>query len=397
MLTSDSNAHRECGSALYVSPLDVTVRNGMLQRQHQVLASLAERFPSRLDLITLASPPAAVRRWLSNIGIRARVLDGPYVAMARANATVWYAGNVAACNKARLINHFVFPIRTPLPKLLIERYTTIVSFYAWAFLLLGLNRAGSKVVVDLGDVMGERHDRIGARRWISLSAGAERAIVASNARCIAISEDDRQEFERLYKRPLPVVPFAHAESQALLDLPRQCDRTSVGFLAARGYQNEVIVRTLSSSDFLEPLASSRIRLVMAGGVCDIISETQRERLLRAGATILGGVSSINEFYSRVGTVLNPVGPSTGVKIKSVEALLAGRLLITTRYGADAALMRAFESRITVVDWPLTPTQLADATIRTLAGAREAPADESAKAPELEYLAFAKNRLASMGL
>lgn len=343
---------------LYISPLDVTINNGMLQRQHQTLAALAEMYPGHLDVMTVHSSARVLSRWLDEIGVRARVLKGPYAFLARINSLAWYVGNVIARNRLGRGGDFSFPFRTPLPEAMIDKYDFFMCYYPWAFLLLRLDRAGRKVIVDLGDVMGDRHRRIGARRWISISTTEERSILESGARCLAISADDRAEFERIYGTSLPIVPFLPACYEELLRLSAGPHPFRAGFLAAPGYTNEAAMRILCSEYFLDALLSAGVTLVVAGGICDAIKGDARARLARRQAVILGRVAHVRDFYSQVAVVLHPVGPSTGVKIKAVEALLAGKAVVTTRYGADASLREAFSSQVILVDWPIEPRSLA---------------------------------------
>jgi len=351
--------------ALYLSPLNLRSNNGMLQRQLQVLRALDLVYPDRLEVLSLSTSPGETQRWLQERGFRARALAGFYPQIARLNALAWYGGNVVACNKLKLIRHFVFPITTPLPARLLDRYQTIVCYYPWAFHLLGLQRGGDKVVVDLGDVMAERHERIGTRRWISLQPKDERAILQSQARCIAISEGDQEEFQRLYGISLPVATFLPVDHDRFARLRGTNLPAAVGYLAARGHQNEVVVQALTSEIFLTTLNTADIGLVLAGGICTSLNDIDRARVEAHGGQVLGQVSALEDFYEKVGWVINPVGPSTGVKIKSVEALLAGRGLISTEFGVDAGLQSIFGAQIVMTGWPLDLQGLADTVVRSV--------------------------------
>ncbi|WP_243317484.1 glycosyltransferase [Geothrix paludis] len=351
--------------ALYLSPLDLRANNGMLQRQLQILKALEQAYSNRLDVLSLSSSPEETQRWLQNTGFKARALGGVYPQIARLNALAWYGGNVIACNKLKLIKHFTFPVTTPLPARLIDRYQTIVCYYPWAFHLLGLHRGGGKVVVDLGDVMAERHERIGTRRWISLRPRDERAILHSRARCIAISEGDQAEFQRLYGVSLPVATFLPVDHDRFAHLQTDDLPATVGYLAARGYQNEVVIQALASETFLNTLKTAGVGLVLAGGICASLAEADRARVEAHGGQVLGRVPALEDFYEKVGWVINPVGPSTGVKIKSVEALLAGRGLVTTEFGVDAGLQALFETQIVLTGWPLELQELADTVVRSV--------------------------------
>ncbi len=352
---------------LYVSPLVMSANNGMMQRQHQVLAALCQEFPGRVDFLALAATPASARAWLSQVGLNAKVLDGLFVTMARLNAMAWYYGNVVACNGLKLVDQFRCPFITPLPRAVLSSYSRVVCYYAWAYLLLALIRAGDRVLVDLGDVMADRHERIGIRRWISLASADERSIVLGPARCVAISEGDMDEFRRIYGTTLSVVPFVPPNAASLLATgPAQGLRT-IGFIGAPSYHNEQILKLLAHKEFLTELQRQGIELQIAGGICATADRAVLEALRAGGARVLGRVDDVGTFYSGLGAVLNPVGPSTGVKIKSVEALMAGRGLITTRWGTDLLLDKAFPLQVTSLgDWPVTPADLAKACVECLA-------------------------------
>jgi len=349
---------------LFISPLNVASNNGMMQRQIQILNFL-NKSDVDLDLLSLYSSPSNVNKWLDELKIKAFVLNGFFEFLTRLNAIAWYGGNVILCNKLKMIDAFHFPIRIPASNHLLDRYDRIICYYPWGFPLLRLDRAGAKMVVDLGDVMADRHDRIGTRRWISLDKEQESSILKSKARCIAITLDDQREFQRIYGLTLPVIPFLPPGCAQLRSLPPSTQARKVGFLAALGYQNEEVVKALASEEFLSSMQAAGIELLIAGGICAAIPEHLRAAIRNSGGQVLGRISNLEEFYSQVGVILNPVGPSTGVKIKSVEALLAGRGLLTTKFGADAELLDLFHDQITLLNWPLRVSELALATTQAV--------------------------------
>lgn len=354
----------EADRTLYVSPIDMRTNNGMAQGQHQLLSTLCS-LGKPVDLLSLGASPATARQWLRERGLAATVLTGTLPLLARLNTTLWYGMGVILCNELHWQRYFRFPLRMPIPRRWIDHYDRIVCYYVWPWHLLGLCRAGGKVIVDTGDVMGDRHERIGARRWITVSPRHEEAVLQSQARCLAVSDDDVDEFQRLYKVTIPrifFVPPDHERLQALqtVELPRR-----VGFMGAPGYVNEEILRLFAEPEFLGPLRQADVELVIAGGICETASRAVLARLRAGGARILGRVGSVSEYYRLIGATVNPVGPSTGVKIKSVEALMTGRKLITTRWGADASLAAAFGGQVRFADWPIDPTGLAGICIEAV--------------------------------
>jgi hypothetical protein len=347
---------------LYISPINMSSRDGMMHLQRQILAALCATYGKSVDLLSLGAPAGRARNWLRDAGLSINVLQGFWPWIARLNATLWYGGGVILCNKLRWIDRFYFPLQTPLPRRRIERYDVIVCFYPWAHRLLRLERAGRKVVVCTGDVMADRHERIGARRWISLQSSDERSILESDSRCLAVSQDDRKEFQRLYGVELPVLQFLPTSYPELISLSSRQKPQRVGYLGAASYVNEQVLLLLSQPAFLECLSRAGIELIVAGGICDTAQPSIIRALKRGGARVLGPIDSALDFYSQITAALNPVGPSTGIKIKSVEALMAGCSLITTRWGADESLQEAFGAQITYIDMPIEPSALAKVAV-----------------------------------
>lgn len=363
--------------ALFVSPIDMHQHNGMSEGQVQLLQMLCGIY-EQVDLLSLGALPSAARRWISLQGLRVRTLDGPFAWISALNSIAWYGGGSILCNKLRWIDRFHFPIRTPLPRAWINRYDAIVCYYAWAHRLLRLERAGRKVIVDTGDVMADRHERIGARRWITLRANDERAVLESGSRCIAVSRDDAAEFKRLYGVQVPVLQFLPPSYPELMAISAREKPRRVGFMGAPSYVNEEILRLLAQPEFLDRLSKAGIELVVAGGICKTVNPAVLDALRQGGARVLGRVPSTLLFYEQISAVLNPVGPSTGVKIKSVEALMAGRTLVTTRWGADENLRMAFANQIVSIVWPIDAGDLAEIVVRILSANASSSENAAAK-------------------
>ena len=373
---------------LFVSPTDMLTDNGMARRQQQILSALCSHYPGAVDVLSLGAGQLRSRKWLQHKRLGARVLRGWFARVAGWNARLWYAGGVLLCNKLRWATHFGFPIRTRIPQSWIDRYKLIVCFYPWAYRLTALERAGAKVIVDTGDVMANRHQRCGARRWISLASHDESLVLASGGRCIAISQDDADEFQRLYGVSTPVVPFVPPDFAELNAIASASDRpVRVGFMGAPSFVNEEILRTLASDEFLARLAAHGIELVIAGGICSTAAPSILASLKKGGARIMGSVSSSPDYYRQISATVNPVGPSTGVKIKSVETLIAGRALITTRWGADSLLTEAFPGQISYIDWPVAGRALAERCAVVVRNATNAEAQSG-----INYVRRAKRAL-----
>lgn len=347
---------------LFVSPIDMQADNGMARRQQQLLDALCGIYSGSVDVLSLAASFVKSSIWLRDKGFQVNLLWGIYPFVARWNATAWYGCGVILCNKLRWIDRFYFPLRTPLPQSWFRRYDLILCFYPWLHRLLSLERGGKKVIVDTGDIMADRHERTGARRWISMNSKDENAVLKSGGRCLAISQDDADEFRQLYGVQLPVVSFVPPDYAELLKIASHKRPPRVGFMGAPSYVNEEILRALSDPCFLKYLSTNGIELLIAGGICRTAAPSVLAALERGGAKILGRISSTIDYYRQISVTVNPVGPSTGVKIKSVETLVAGCSLITTRWGADAVLAAAFPGQITYVEWPVDAKKLGEVCV-----------------------------------
>jgi hypothetical protein len=162
----------------------------------------------------------------------------------------------------------------------------------------------------------------------------------------------------LYGVRLPVQYFVPPEHDRLTALAVGKRPKRLGYMGAPSYVNEEILKLLAEREFLDGLAAAGVEFVVAGGICDTIDQSVLRDLEKGGARILGRVPSAVDYYQEISTTVNPVGPSTGIKIKSVETLVAGRSLITTRWGADRELAAAFPGQIRYIDWPMKPRELA---------------------------------------
>lgn len=361
--------------ALFIGPIDDRASNGMTQHQATLLAEMARLF-DHLDVLSLFASPRRAKAWIERWGVRAAVLHGPFAHAARANALLWQAaGTLLAC-KLGWTAHFPFLVTTPLPHGMARRYDRIFCYYPWGVILLGLDRFGDAVSVNLGDVMAERHARIGMRRWISLSRRDEQRVVYTPIRNAAISQFDADEFSRLYDVVLPVIPSVPPHHGDLVALASTARPRAAGFFASGA--NAINIATLSAiaaPKFLETLRAAGIGFVLGGSICQDAPEAVLAALKAGGAQLLGRVASPVEFYRAIGAMVAPVGPSSGLKMKSVETLLSGRGLITTRWGSDA-VFDGFAGQVFVLDWPPDPGVMARAVIAALA---DTTSDRSAAA------------------
>jgi len=136
-----------------------------------------------------------------------------------------------------------------------------------------------------------------------------------------------------------VVVCGHPVAEPEIDTDRVNSelRKSIGYFASDNAANRDALGWLLDS--IWPLVVEQdpdIRLVLAGGVCagvNLDSPPERVRFF-------GRVDRIEDFYTAVDLVLNPIRFGTGLKIKNIEAIQFARPLVSTAHGVEA--MTRFE-------------------------------------------------------
>lgn len=349
-MSSFENPH--CNHFLFIGELRFDARNGYFSRQEQTIRFLATR--GNLDILNLGDGPQKTAQWLVENDIRARVADGWKVSVLRWLFNLWYLTNTVLCNKFQLYRFWKFGPSVSVCLFSGQNYKAAVYYYLWPTQMVKVANDCARQFIDLGDIMADRHTRIETRRWISISPRLEARMTQSyDFTPVAITPNDANECARCYG----ISPAVVCYSQALPVIRPYVAGRSVGYIGAKNNFSDDLVDFLIHSSIIKRLADEDINFVLAGGVCDSISTRQHQDLVRLGVTILGRVSQISEFYDQVISVVNLTGPSTGAKIKSIEALIHGKNLVTTPYGADTFTREIFSQNIFNVGWPLNEGEL----------------------------------------
>ncbi len=199
----------------------------------------------------------------------------------------------------------------------------------------------------------DTHDRFSMRHRLYLERGlppqffsttpAEEARGLRRADAIlAIQDSEREFFSRLCQRP--VLTVGHLFALADCNSPVDDGLTRLLFV---GSENPINHDGLAH--FLERIwpqlyaAHPQLRLQVAGTVSQHVSD-------RPGVERLGVVDDLEQVYRQADIVINPVLQGTGLNIKSIEALAAGRPLVSTASGARG-LEDAVGRGVITVDTP----------------------------------------------
>ena len=334
-------------NALYIADANVNFPNGMLARQAQFLHNLSKSH--QVTILNTWASPQMTENWLKENKIQANVINGLTALVSRLHIRAWYYLNIIICNKLRLTKNFMFPFKLNIKILNDNPFNLLVFYYAWTPNLINIKNPCNRILVDTGDVMSNRHERIGKKTWISLSLKDEKDLLCSSGfEPLAITIEDSNEFYSLYGIRPKVLPYMPINDLKI----KEDDGDYIGFLGAKNNFSIDFIELLNSSSLIEDLAIFGKKILLAGTVCSFVDETTLNSLQSRGVKIIGPVDCISEFYDCVHTVFNLSGPSTGAKIKSIEALMLGKNLISTKFGIDEYSKKYFDNLITIVDWPL---------------------------------------------
>ncbi|MGH6878986.1 MAG: glycosyltransferase [Rhizomicrobium sp.] len=215
-----------------------------------------------------------------------------------------------------------------------QSFDSFIVNYIWLSKALEFAPASVTRILDT-------HDRLSGRRELLESNGiapeffytteGEEATALQRADIVwAIKEEERIAFSRVSRSPVltmphldPLRPRAAASSGA-------DDRLRVGIVGARNNINRAnLARFLHVAIPKFRNAFAPLKLAIAGSVCDLL-----EDVTGPFVELRGRMADLGAFYDSVDCVAVPIAFSTGLKIKTGEALSAGMPVV--------ALAHAFE-------------------------------------------------------
>ena len=188
-------------------------------------------------------------------------------------------------------------------------------------------------ILDTHDVFTDRDIALRAaganQRWFRARRPGERKGLLRSDCVLAIQDKEAAFFRELIGHERAVHIVGHIVST--LPEPMPCISMRAGFI---GSANPLNVHSLEW--FLDNCWPDircnvpKAQLLVCGGVCEAINPGRFDYGVIAGGEII----DTSEFYRKVGVVINPCAVGTGLKIKSIEALGFGKMLVCLPGGAS---------------------------------------------------------------
>ena len=175
-------------------------------------------------------------------------------------------------------------------------------------------------VIDTHDIVSNRNylleKKLGYRDFFFTSPKSEREALNRAHLVLSIKEDESSWFKCL--SPTPVLTIGHLEPEPDEIKQRKIEYSNIklGFI---GSANPINCKNLES--FLDEYFSTygedieQFTFVIGGKICQVLNTRFHDKV-----HLLGMVDDVSEFYEQIDIVVLPFEFSTGLKIKTVEAL-----------------------------------------------------------------------------
>ena len=210
-----------------------------------------------------------------------------------------------------------------------HRFDAVILSYVFYSRLFDIVPAAVRKLLDTHDVFSDRfrlyREHGQANEFFSTDRGEEGKALARADTVLAIQEWDAAHFRSLTARPVAVVGHLAAVASE-----RARERRAPVMLFVGGPMG---INVHGVTWFIEQVLPAVRRdvpeaeLWLAGGIGG------RVRSSAPGVRRLGFVEALDDVYRQAAVVINPQQFGTGLSIKSVDALLHGRPLVTTASGA----------------------------------------------------------------
>jgi hypothetical protein len=196
----------------------------------------------------------------------------------------------------------------------VDNYDTILVNYIWNY--RSIQKCKGKKYLFAHDCFVNRNRLTGAK-WLSFS---RKSVVTAYRTFDKIIYSNYKEFlqESDYS---PNIEFIGLPFKTNSTVRCASDTKNLGFIGSDNYLNERTVKFLFDKLIAHDFKYKYF--FIAGRVCNVLTTISLPRNI----LLLGEISNIEEFYKKVDVVFSIKGSSTGVKIKELEAMSFGKLVV----------------------------------------------------------------------
>jgi hypothetical protein len=223
-------------------------------------------------------------------------------------------------------------------------YESVIVSYAWMMGALDYiihDSENFKVICDTHDVQFTRNDEILNRkeRFFFNSAIEKKRELKELKKCdsvLAISVSDENTLKKSLKNSTKVIRASSGFDYALSQVKRRPHGKPLyfGFIGGQMSANvKSLVHILENWWPSIKEYSPDSKLFIAGSICKS-AEILPKIFLDHNVIPLGFVNNISDFYNSIDVSLNPVLVQGGLNFKSVEAVFAGKHLVTNKLGQE---------------------------------------------------------------
>jgi len=205
----------------------------------------------------------------------------------------------------------------------VESFDVFIVNYSWLSKALEYAPRSTFKILDTHDRFSGRKEMLeslGLRPEFFYTTDAQERIALARADLVwAIKREEADELQLLSDKPVLALP--HLDPFESLAQPERDAQgyLKVGVIGARNNVNRMnITEFLRDAEPVFRGAFAPVKIVIAGSVCDLLEGVESPFV-----DLVGPVDSVEDFYRSVDCVAVPMRRSTGLKIKTGEALSFG--------------------------------------------------------------------------
>lgn len=208
---------------------------------------------------------------------------------------------------------------------------------------------GCRKLLYTHDVFTNKYQHTGLK-WFSLRPNAEQTALNRADVVLSIQKNESAFFQYLTTKKV-YTSYSHFE---VCDTP-YVDNKIILYLAGDNKHNIDSILWYVNKVHKELVhIDPAYQLVIAGNICNKIQVLKNEENVR----LLGTINDKEQFYKTGNIVINPTFEGTGLKIKSLEALSYGKVLVSHSHGTEGVYRCTYNPFISVD----TPNEYIDAII-----------------------------------